>query len=49
MVGSKGFIDKLRKNITGSFLVDMFSVTVGTRETIYIFEGTLVVRVEESL
>ena len=30
-------------------IVDMFSVNVGTREPIYIFEGTLVVRVEESL
>ena len=46
-------MDKLRKNINGSLfnkvIVDKFSVNVGTRETIYIFEGTLVVRVEESL
>ena len=46
-------MDKLRKNINGSLfnkvIVDMFSVNVGTREPIYIFEGTLVVRVEESL
>ena len=46
-------MDKLRKNFNGSLLnkliVDMFSVNVGTLETIYIFEGTLVVRVEESL
>ena len=46
-------MDKLRKNINGSLfkklIVDMFSANVGTREIIYIFEGTLVVRVEESL
>ena len=47
-------MDKLRKNTNAGSLfnkviVDMFSVNVGTRETIYIFEGTLVVRVEESL
>ena len=46
-------MDKLGKNTNGSLfnklIVDMFSVNLGTREAIYIFEGTLVVRVEESL
>ena len=46
-------MDKLGKNTNGSLfnklIVYMFSVNVGTREPIYIFEGTLVVRVEESL